>query len=423
MTKQNPSATFQSQTSNSLTSYQKTVIAILVFLQFTIILDFMIMSPLGALMMPALKITPAQFGSVVAAYAFSAGVAGFLAAGFADRFDRKKILMFFYTGFVIGTFFCAIAPSYETMLLARMVTGLFGGVIGSVVMAITTDLFAFEMRGRVMGLLQTAFAASQVLGIPAGLYVSNLWGWHAPFLLIVAVSIVVGIFIWKVLKPIDAHLKLKQEASPIKHLFKTVQNGQYLFAFITTALMATGGYMLMPFGSAFAVNNLGISMQQLPMVYLATGFFSIFIGPLVGRASDKFGNLSVFIVGALATIVTVLYYTKMGITSLPLVVFVYVVMFCSIFSRIIPAQTLMSALPEPENRGSFMAVSSSIQQISGGLASVVAGLIVVEAAGGGKLENFDIIGYILSVTVLMTIAMMFVINKFVQRKKLASYTT
>ncbi|MDB5105206.1 MAG: hypothetical protein JWP91_2895, partial [Fibrobacteres bacterium] len=148
------------------TPYQKFVIAMLAFLQFTVILDFMIMSPLGALMMPALQISTRQFGLAVSAYAFSAGIAGILAAGFADKFDRKKLLLFFYAGFVIGTFLCGIAPTYWFLMGARIVTGLFGGVIGSISMAIIADIFPMQVRGRVMGFVQTAFAGSQVLGLP-----------------------------------------------------------------------------------------------------------------------------------------------------------------------------------------------------------------------------------------------------------------
>ena len=133
--------------------YQKTVVAMLAFLQFAVILDFMLMSPLGALIMPDLKIGPAQFGLVVSAYAFSAGVSGLLTAGFADRYDRKKLLLFFYTGFVLGTLWCGLANSFHALLAARIVTGIFGGVIGSVVLAIATDLFEVALRGRVMGLI------------------------------------------------------------------------------------------------------------------------------------------------------------------------------------------------------------------------------------------------------------------------------
>ena len=159
----------------AFTSYQKFVVAMLAFLQFTIVLDFMMLAPLGALVIPALKISPSQFGLVVSTYAFSAGLSGLLTAGFADRFDRKKLLIVFYSGFLAGTILCGLASSYPMLLIARMVTGLFAGVVGSVSFAIVTDLFPIQMRGRVMGIMQTAFAASTVLGIPLALYLSNRW--------------------------------------------------------------------------------------------------------------------------------------------------------------------------------------------------------------------------------------------------------
>src|SRR6185295_15722871 len=199
-------------------SYQKFVIGVLAFLQFTIILDFMIISPLGAMMMPTLRITPQQFGWAVSSYAFSAGVSGFLAAGFADRFDRKRLLLFFYGGFMLGTLLCALASTYPLLLLARIVTGLFGGVIGSVALAIATDLFPLEMRGRVMGIISTAFAASQVLGLPAGLFFANRWDWRAPFFAILAFAIPAGLIIMLRMKPVADHLVLKQERSALMHL-------------------------------------------------------------------------------------------------------------------------------------------------------------------------------------------------------------
>jgi predicted MFS family arabinose efflux permease len=169
------------------------VIAILAFLQFTIVLDFMILAPLGAILMQTMGITTRQFGAVVSAYAFSAGIAGLLAAGVADRFDRKRMLLFFYTGFVLGTFLCGMATSYQFLLGARIVTGVFGGVIGSISFAIIADLFPLEVRGRVMGTVQSAFAASQVMGIPLGVYLSTHLGWHAPFLMIASLAAVVGV--------------------------------------------------------------------------------------------------------------------------------------------------------------------------------------------------------------------------------------
>ncbi|MBC3916420.1 MFS transporter [Undibacterium sp. CY18W] len=395
------------------TGYQKFVLAILAFLQFTIILDFMIMSPLGAILMPALNITPSQFGVVVSAYAFSAGIAGFAAAGFADRFDRKKLLMFFYCGFILGTFLCGIAPNFYFLLFARIVTGLFGGVIGAIVMAITTDLFPFSMRGRVMGVLQTAFAGSQILGLPIGLYLSAHWGWHAPFMMIVGMAAIVGVIIIVNLKPIDGHLKLQSDRNPFHHLRDTIATPRYLLAFAATGFLSIGGYMLMPFSSAFAVNNLGISMKELPMIYLVTGFGAIITGPLVGKLSDKFGKYRVFLFGAAMTIVMAVIYTRLGVTPLPMVILVNVLLFVGIFSRMIPAQAMMSAVPAADSRGAFMAINSSLQQIAGGVGSVVAGMIVSQPAAGGAILHFDLLGDILVCTVLLTAVMMYFIHRMV----------
>lgn len=194
----------------AFTGYQKFTAGLLAFLQFAVILDFMVMAPLGAVIMPSLAISPARFGMIVSAYAFSAGISGLLAAGFADRFDRKKFLLFFYIGFIAGTLWCGLAQSFASLLAARIVTGLFGGVIGSVVLAIATDLFAPQLRGRVMAVIQTAFSASQVLGIPVALYLSNKWDWHAPFYMMVAVGLIGGLVLaWK-LEPVVGHLSGKQ---------------------------------------------------------------------------------------------------------------------------------------------------------------------------------------------------------------------
>lgn len=396
------------------TPYQKLVVGILAFLQFTIILDFMILWPLGAIIMPSLNISPAQFGLVVSVYAFSAGAAGLMAAGFADRFDRKKILLFFYAGFLVGTFLCGIATNYHFLLFARMVTGLFGGVIGSIVFAITTDLFPLEMRGRVMGSIQTAFASSQIMGIPFGIFLSNHWGWHAPFLLLVVIGIFAGILIVLKVQPIDEHLKLQTRRNAVTHLVETLTRPRYVRGFMTTALLATGGFMLMPFSSAFSVHNLGVSLEKLPMVYLVTGICSIVAGPIVGRAADRYGKFKTFLFGSILSIAMVQIYTRLGVTPLEWVIAISVFMFIGISSRMIAASALMSAIPAPQDRGAFMSVNSSIQQISGGLASVIAGLIVVQNADG-TLGRFPILGDIVSVSTLITLTMIFFIDRMIRR--------
>jgi predicted MFS family arabinose efflux permease len=393
-----------------LTSYQKWVVALLAFLQFTVILDFMIISPLGAMVMPALKIAPAQFGLVVSIYAFSAGGAGLLTAGFADRFDRKKLLLFFYCGFIAGTLLCGVARSYQFLLFARMITGVFAGVIGSIVFAITTDLFAYQLRGRVTGVVQTAFAATSVIGIPVGLYLSNRWGWNAPFLLIVAVSVLVAAVTLRYLRPIDAHLRLRPDRSALHHLFHTLSRPRYLQGFATTALLSTGGFMLMPYMSAFSVHNLGIALSRLPLVYLITGACAMIAGPLIGRASDALGKYLVFFVGCVATIIMVIIYTHLGVTPISIVILVNCLLYVGVSSRMISASALISAVPNPADRGSYMSISSSIQQISGGIAAVVGGMIVTETSSGA-LKHYDTVGYVLVGSTLITLVMMYFISR------------
>lgn len=391
--------------------YQTRLVALLALAQFTVILDFIIMSPLGAIIMPALNITAAQFGVAVSAYAFSAGISGILAAGFADRFDRKRLLLFFYTGFTAGTTLCALAPSYHLLLLGRIVTGLFGGVIGSIVLAIVTDLFPLHLRGRVMGFVQTAFAASQVLGIPVGLFLSNHWNWHVTFGALVVLAIATIIAILFLMKPVNAHLQLKQDKNAFAHLIATVGQPRYTLAFAVTTLLATGGFMLMPFGSAYTVHNLGIDITDLPTIYLVSGLFSIFTGPLVGRASDRFGKFPVFMFGSAMSIVMVTIYTHLGPVPLATVILVNVLMFVGIFSRMIPSQALISAIPISSQRGSFSSVSASLQQLSGGLGSVLAAAIIAQNADG-SLRYFDRLGYVVVATSLLSLTAMY----FVQRQ-------
>ncbi|HUN99150.1 MAG TPA: MFS transporter [Bradyrhizobium sp.] len=417
MTEQTLAASIEDQKEleRGFSRYQTRLVALLALAQFTVILDFIIMSPLGAIIMPALNITAAQFGVAVSAYAFSAGISGVLAAGFADRFDRKRLLLFFYTGFAVGTTLCALAPNYHLLLLGRIVTGLFGGVIGSIVLAIVTDLFALHLRGRVMGFVQTAFAASQVLGIPVGLFLSNHWNWHVTFGALVVLAIATIIAILFLMKPVNAHLRLKQDRNAFAHLVATVGQPRHTLAFAVTTLLATGGFMLMPFGSAYTVHNLGIDIGDLPTIYLVSGLFSIITGPLVGRASDRFGKFPVFVFGSAMSIVMVTIYTHLGQVRLATVILVNVLMFVGIFSRMIPSQALISAIPVPSQRGSFSSVSASLQQLSGGLGSVLAAAIIAQNADS-SLRHFDRLGYVVVATSILSLIAMYFVQRQVARQ-------
>jgi predicted MFS family arabinose efflux permease len=362
-----------------------------------------------------MQLPASRFGLVVSVYAFSAGASGLLAAGFADRFDRKRFLLFFYAGFVLGTLFCALAPNYPALLAARMITGLFGGVIGSISFAIIADLFPPEARGRVMGVVQTAFSASQVLGIPLGLMLANRWSWHAPFYLIVGVSSVVGVVIALRMRPIDGHLALQRSDDPFRHLVAAVSKPLYVRAYACTIMLVTGGFMLMPFGSTYIVNNMGIAMAKLPIVYVVTGLVSIVAGPFVGRLSDAVGKYVVFSAGSLVAMVMVIVFTNLGPSPLWLVVTVNVLLMVAVSSRMISASALMSIVPDAHDRGAFMSVNSSIQQVSGGVAAGAAGLIVVQTASG-TLEHYDTLGYVVVVAILAVIFLLYPIQRAVAAK-------
>jgi predicted MFS family arabinose efflux permease len=397
------------------TRYQLFVIAILSLLQFTVILDFMVLSPLGVLLLDELHITASQFGIVVAAYAFSAGASGILTAGFADKFDRKKLLVFFYTGFIAGTLLCALAPNYLFLLFARIVTGLFGGVVGSITVAIITDLFRMEVRGRVMGFVQMSFALAQIFGMPIGWELAIRYGWHTPFWLIVAGGSLLGVIIYWKLRPVDQHLGTKTEQNAFRHLLKTVSRPDYTKAFLATTLLATGGFMLMPFGSTFGIHNLGLLKTDLRWLYIITGVVAFFAGPLIGVLSDKLGKYPIFFAGTVLAGTMVGIYCHLGITPLWQVILLNSVLFVGITSRMVSSSALLTAIPETKDRGAFMSINASTQQIAGGVASIIAGLIVVQTPSG-YLEHYDTLGWVVISTMLVALLMMYFLNRRVQRK-------
>ncbi|MEJ0082728.1 MAG: MFS transporter [Puia sp.] len=377
------------------TGYQKFAIFALAITMFTVVLDFMVMSPLGDILMKSLNIKPARFGLAVSAYAFSAGISGLLTAGFADRYDRKKLLLFFYTGFIAGTLLCGIANTYPLLVGARIITGLFGGVIGSISMAIVADLFDLQHRGRVMGFMQMGFGASQVLGIPIGLYLANLWGWHAPFLWVGIMAAIVAILIAVKLKPLTKHLVVQQDRSALRHLMHTLSKKDYRIGFSATALLSIGGFMMMPFGSAFAINNLHITQHQLPLLFMVAGLSTLIIMPMVGKLSDKVDKFKIFVAASIWMAVIVVIYTNLSVTPLWLVMVFNVLMMCGIMSRMVPSSALITAVPVLQDRGAFMSINSSLQQIAGGVAAAFAGLIVVQKDKFSPLEHYNTLGYII----------------------------
>lgn len=396
-----------------LSKYQWLVVAILALTQFTVVLDFMVMSPLGDLLMKDLKVRPMEFGIVVSSYALAAGVSGILTAGFADRFDRKKLLVFFYSGFILGTLFCGISRSYEQLVLARIFTGIFGGVMSSISMAIVADLFSIQQRGRVMGFMQMGFGLSQILGIPISLYIAAQYNWQMPFFLIVVLAIVMLLFIVFGLKPVNQHLERANSNSPFKHLLNTVKNRNYRIGFLATAFMSLGGYLMMPWGSAFAVNNVGISQKELPLLFMIVGISTFLIMPLIGMLADKINKFQLFMIASIIMIAAVVVYVRLEHSTFLILVLVNVFMMGGIMARMVPSQALTSAVPEPHDRGAFMSINSSLQQIAGGIAAIIGGKIVWQASPQSPLMNFETLGWVVISVILINIFLTQRVYKYV----------
>lgn len=302
------------------------------------------------------------------------------------------------------------------LLLARTFTGFFGGVIASVSFTIVTDLFAMDQRGRVMGFMQMGFAVSQILGIPIGLHLANAYGWNAIFLAIVGLALIVCFMIIRYVQPINKHLMHSHNTNAFQHLVKIVSNKNYRVAFLLTCMVALGGFMLMPFASVFLVNNVKITHEQLPTVFMLTGISTIIAMPLIGRLSDKISKFKLFTAGSLLAMVMALVYTNMPIMSMYYVVAVNMLLFISTSARMIPSSALLTAVPDLQDRGAFMSVNASLQQVSGGLAAIVAGMIVVQDSPASPLEHYNTLGIIVSILFAACIYLVYRVHRLVKAK-------
>jgi predicted MFS family arabinose efflux permease len=345
--------------------------------------------------MKTLQISTQQFGLVVSSYAFSAGISGILTAGCADRYDRKKLLLVFFFGFIVGTLFCGISNTYTQILLSRIITGIFAGVTSSAILTIIADLFPSNTRGRAMSGVQMAFAASQIFGVPLGLLITNTLGWNSTFIAIVMLAIVIFAVIFFTFKPINAHLGQQTNANPFLHLWHTVRNSQYQIEFLAIMFLFVGGYMLLPFSAVFLINNVHITHAQLPLIFLFTGLSSLIVMPIIGKLSDRYDRYRIFLYGSFAAVVMVTIYTHLSVTPLWLMILINMTVFAAIMCRMSLATALNTMVPKPQDRGAYMSVSASLQQMAGGIGSALAGMIVVQPSSHSPLENFDILGYVL----------------------------
>lgn len=381
---------------------ERIILFLLAGMNFTHILDFMIMMPLGNYLIEDIGINGMQFSFLVGAYSISAFFSGLAIALIVDRYDRKRPLLGAYIGFLMGTIACGFAPNYELLLTARIVAGLFGGIIGAQVFAIVADLFGYERRAQAMGIVMGGFAAASILGVPLSLYLTNLFkeDWHIPFLLIGGVGILLIPFVIKYVPNMKGHItKLDEKDSLFSALYKVWQIPVQRSALIFSCLLMMGHFLIIPFINPYLEFNKGFSKYDTPYIYLVGGAASMIAAIYLGKMADKKGKLVIFSISVFLSLFMVLI-----ITALPDVVFPVVLMFFGFWfivatGRIVTAQAMISEVVKPEQRGSFMSINGSVQQLGSGMAALFAGSIVITEKTG-KILHYNWVGY-LSILVLV----------------------
>lgn len=379
---------------------ERMILFLLASINFTHILDFMIMMPLGNYLMPYFKINTQQFSFLVSAYTFSAAISGFLAAFFVDGFDRKKVLLFGYSGFLIGTIACGIAPSFTLLFIARIVAGLFGGLIGAQVLSIISDIFTYKRRGKAMGTVMSAFAIASTFGVPFALYLANIISWHAPFILVGIIGLVLLPLLFKYIPSMDLHLMNRAEKkSPFEALHVLRDDKKLILALIFSGMVMLGHFLIIPFINPYMEFNNGYSKKETPLIYLVGGIASFFAANILGRLSDKYGKLKLFTICIFFSLPLVIGVTHITAIALWLMLTMFAIWFVVATGRGVTAQAMVSNVVNPQYRGSFMSFNSSIQQLGTGVASLVAGFVVTNAPNG-KIEHYNLLGY-MSVVILL----------------------
>ncbi len=381
-----------SQTSHGLSpSRERATLLTLAAVQFTHILDFMIMMPLGAQLMRAFNITPAQFTYLVASYGLAAAISGFAGGFVLDRFDRKRSLFFLYTGFALSTVACGLAPTHHWLLAARLAAGAFGGLAGSMVSAMVGDIIPPARRGRAMSLVMAAFPIASVLGVPAGLILAGKFGWHSAFFLLAGLAALVLILASLALPPIRTAV---HDHQPWRQMREIMSHRIHLRAFALSSVLIIGGGMLVPFLAPTFITNVGLDGKvQLPIAYAVGGLATALSTPLIGWLSDHVDRLKLLAVISTAGVIVVLIITRLGPSSLTFAATMMALFMVTMSGRFSPAMTMVANAVEARYRGGFMSVSNAMQQAASGLANIGAGLLV-SFDPAGRLVGYPTAGNI-----------------------------
>jgi predicted MFS family arabinose efflux permease len=371
-------------------------------IQFTHVVDFMIMMPLGPQFMRLFAVGPRQFGFLVSAYAFAAAASGFVAAFWIDRFDRKRALLALYAGFIGATALCGTAPNYALLLLTRIVAGAFGGVMGALVLAIVADLVPYGRRATATAIVAASFSLAAIAGVPLGLWIAARASWRMPFIALAVLSVAVAAAAARILPPLRGHLAHPHSRHPLEQFRAIVGVANHRRAFAFTIALMFAGFSVIPFVAPYNVANVGIAESDLALIYFAGGLATLVTAQIIGRLADRYGKKRLFALIGFASIVPILVTTHLPPVPLPAVVAAAVLFFVLVTGRFGPGMALVSGSAEPRLRGSFMSFNASLQQMGSGLASMTAGLVIGRAPDG-TLTHYGTVGWLAVAATLLAI--------------------
>ena len=388
-------------------------------LNFTIVLDLMVMMPLGNLLMPKWHLSTSEFAIIVSSYSLSAFVSSFIAIFFADNLDRKKLLLFAYLLFLIGTFACCFAIDKYTMIVARSITGIFGGLIGAQVLSIVSEVIPYERRGRALGFLFSGFAFASIIGVPLGLYLANNYYWYFPFLIVAVFGTLLFPFLIKFVPNLTSHLEnrtyLKQRIDNFVNIFKSAHQ---ITALLFSFLLIMGHFIIIPLINPYLVFNVGFPQKYTPLIYLVGGIGALITGQIVGRVADKYGKRQVFVIAALVSLIFIVLITNMPAIHLSFVLIIFCLWFSSSTGRAVPGQAMITQTVSNTTRGSFLSLNSCFQSLATGSASLLSGSITYCDASFA-IHNYNLLGYISVCLIIICVLLSFRLDKQLVNAKMS----
>lgn len=401
---------------------EKLFVIILASIQFSHIVDFVVLMPLGPILMREFSISPMQFGGLVSSYNISAAISGFLYGLIADRFGRKIILIFNFIGFIIGTLICSYADSYEFLLTARIIAGAFGGTLTAVVFAMVTDLIPFQRRGRAMSAIMSAFSVASVIGVPLGLLIAETYSWRSTFIFIVLISVISLTLSVMIFPKLNEHTHKSSPIEVLKRLFSLLFKWDYLKSYGVIFANAFALFSIIPYLSPFAVKNIGIQETDLKYMYFVAGIFTVITARIIGKLTDHKNPFIIFSVIALTSLIPIYLYTSSGPLSLTMFITISTFFMVFVSGHGIPLMTLVSEIPDNRDRGTFMGLINSVRALGSAMATLYAGFIITENAN--KLQNFEFVGYSsILITILLLPMLKHIYNLMLERKNERDSTT